>query len=503
MTNIKELKSLAAEIRVLFVEDEPELRASVLTYLQKIFAYVESASNGEEGLAAYQAGEFDLVLSDILMPKMNGLEMTQKIRDICPEQEVIIISAYSDPQYFIRAIEIGISAYIIKPVNYAQMNQTLYSSIQKITRFKENRLYRTHLEELVNKRTQALLAAEAEKSENFEQTLFALVSLIENRDIYTGGHSQRVATYSKLIAQAMQFSETECETIYRAGILHDVGKVATPDSVLLKPGKLNTLEYQLIQEHVNVGYRLLSQIPMYRELAEIMRYHHEHYDGSGYPYGLSGEQIPPLSRIMIVADAFDAMTTNRIYKSRKTIPDAIKELQTYAGTQFDPEVVRYAAYKFAQLDEIEQVSQTPSSQLEQQRFSYFFRDQLTGCYNHEYLNYMLQRNTETPVYNYITVLYLKNFHQVNQHYGWEKGDEVLIHIAQHLQTLDRDHLTFRIRGDDFAILSQQCLDDIEQQLSDLLNHLDDISIKLSTQIIELSQHPIKHFNALEQLLIEE
>ena len=161
---------------------------------------------------------------------------------------------------------------------------------------------------------QKILEQESLMSQNFEKTLEALVSIVEDRDSYTGGHSQRVATYSKMIAKEMGFSDEECELIYRAGKLHDIGKISTPDNVLLKPDKLSKLEYKLIKRHVEVSYAILSTIPMYKDIADIVISHHERYDGKGYPKGIGGDEITILGHVMIVADAFDAMTTNRIYK---------------------------------------------------------------------------------------------------------------------------------------------------------------------------------------------
>ena len=281
MINVKTLKLLASGFRVLYIEDELELRNAVGTYLRKIFNYVDTAESGQSGLKKFQENNYDIVITDILMPHMNGLEMAAKIKVLAPEQEIIIISAYAEPSYFLDAIRLGINGYIIKPVNYEQVNMTLYKTVNKLTRFQENIMYKEHLEEMVEKRTKALIELEEEKIRNFEKTLLAFVEMIEDRDTYTGGHSQRVADYSKLIAQKMGRSDAECDLLHQAGILHDIGKIVTPDSILLKPGKLNGLEYKLIQEHVKVGYDLLSKIPMYKEIAEIIFYHHEHYDGGG------------------------------------------------------------------------------------------------------------------------------------------------------------------------------------------------------------------------------
>jgi len=216
--------------------------------------------------------------------------------------------------------------------------------------------------------------------------------MIEGRDTYTGGHSQRVANYCRMIAEKMDCSPEECDLIYRAGILHDVGKITTPDAILLKPGKLSELEFKLIQEHVTESYRILLQIPMYKDMAEIIICHHERYDGQGYPNGVKSDEIPFLARIMIIADAFDAMTTNRIYKGRKDTLSAIEELKALSGKQFHPEVVESAVEVLSNIEAPEVINQLPTTEIEKERFSYFYRDQLTNAYNSDYLNFILNRN---------------------------------------------------------------------------------------------------------------
>ena len=181
-----------------------------------------------------------------------------------------------------------------------------------------------------------------ERISNYEEIILSLVDLIEKRDAYTAGHTRRVAHYSELIATRLGHSPEEIEKLKRAAILHDIGKIAIPDAVLLKPGSLTPLEYGRIKQHVEVGYETLSHINMYKELAEIMRHHHEHVDGSGYPLGLKGSQIPRLSQIMAAADSFDAMTTNRIYQPRKAVDVAREELRQLGGVYYDAEVANAA-----------------------------------------------------------------------------------------------------------------------------------------------------------------
>lgn len=496
MTDIKALKSLAGGFKVLYVEDEPEVRNSVGIYLQKIFDSVDIAEDGKEGLKKFQEHHYDIVITDIEMPRMNGLEMAAEMKVLVPDQEIIIISAYTDPAYFLDAIRLGINGYIIKPVNYEQINMTLYKSVENLTQFRENMMYKTHLEEMVEERTRELMVLERDKIRNFEKTLLALIEMIEARDSYTAGHSQRVAGYSRMIAQKMGRSDAECELLYQAGILHDIGKIVTPDSILLKPGKLNDLEYKLIQEHVKVGYDLLSKIPMYKEMAEIIAYHHEHYNGMGYPYGAKGEEIPFLSRIMIVADAFDAMTTNRIYKGKKDVAEAIEEIKVLSGKQFDPEVVETAVEILSKIEIPDSVNQLPMTEIEKERFAYFYRDQVTNAYNADYLIFILKRKNIEKKPCFLKMVSLHNLGLYNKNYGWEEGNKLLRKFVDLLQETYPFAQIFRIRGDDFVLSSKEYLC-IDANQFDPIEWLADNQILISIKEIDLSEDVLCHLGEIQ------
>jgi two-component system sensor histidine kinase TtrS len=293
---------------------------------------------------------------------------------------------------------------------------------------------------------------EQERISNYEETILSLVDMIEKRDTYTAGHTRRVAHYCELIAGHMGLPPEEIEKLKRAAILHDIGKIIIPDAVLLKPGQLTPLEYELIKQHAEVGYRTLIRIDMYKELAEIMRYHHEREDGSGYPQGLKDGQIPRLSKIMAAADAFDAMTTNRIYKPRKTVAVALDELRSLAGDHYDADIVEAACEALRDVEPPPVADQLPKTLLERQRFAYFFDDQLTGVHNASYLQFML-RNGLPSSYRLGYIVFLHHFSAVNAAKGWAAGNQVLADFAGQLVAAYPDALVFRIMGDDFVLLS--------------------------------------------------
>ncbi|MCL7487430.1 MAG: HD domain-containing protein [Desulfobulbaceae bacterium] len=293
----------------------------------------------------------------------------------------------------------------------------------------------------------------AERTANYEETIFSFVSMIELRDTYTAGHTQRVAHYCELIAREMGIELEQRKKVYKAAILHDIGKIATPDSVLLKPGRLTSLDYDLIKLHPVAGYEMLSNIDMYKDLAVIILHHHERHDGNGYPDGLQGDEIPFLSRIMAVGDAFDAMTTNRIYKARKKMSESLAELQIMSGKQFHPEIVQAAVKAFADVKVPAAINQLPATNLEKKRFSYFFNDKLTGLHNEDYLKIILN-NLDLNRYTCMYLLHLQNVPEYNKRHGWAGGNQLIKEFAAELQSSFADSLVFRAYGNDFAIVSQ-------------------------------------------------
>jgi HD-GYP domain-containing protein (c-di-GMP phosphodiesterase class II) len=336
-----------------------------------------------------------------------------------------------------------------------------------------------------------------EKINLYEQNLFSLVSLIEQRDNYTAGHGQRVGEYSRLIALQIGLSPTQQEELYRAGALHDIGKVAIPDSILLKPGALEPIERVLIEEHVNAGYNLLKRVDIFASIAEIVRYHHERLDGSGYPNKLSGDAIPLTSQIMAIADCFDAMTTNRIYKARKSLNEALAELASTRGIKFRSDIIDAALIALANVSLEANHSQRPTTLLEMERFSYFYKDSLTGVYTSAYLNFLFFE-PDFDQYRQLWLVNLGNISQFNKAYGWDKGDGLLKHYAQTLQEYYPQLPIIRFQGDDFIIFRK---DDKVPQIEDLYAHwLKEVGITVTVSIIALDSETVSNLENLQSRL---
>lgn len=339
------------------------------------------------------------------------------------------------------------------------------------------------------------------KIRNYEQNIFSMVSIIEKRDRYTAGHTQRVADYSVLIAKEMGYSEKDLDELYRACMLHDIGKISTPDVILLKPGNLSKIEREIIQEHVVSSYDILKQIDIYKEIAEIVRYHHERYDGEGYPYKLKGDQVPISSQIMTLADAFDAMTTNRIYKARKSIGTALTELEDLSGTQFNPDIVKKALIALKDVKVDLDINQIPQTTLEKQRFAYFYSDPITEMYNREYLEYMLTYN-HVNLYNLRCVhnISLKHFSKYNKKHGWDEGDKILKKVGKVLKDITgEDGFVFRIFGDNFTVLNKKHLE-LEKHLYKIDNILKDKDISYVHKHYDMQKDHIHSINDLERVI---
>lgn len=237
------------------------------------------------------------------------------------------------------------------------------------------------LEQEIKEQTEENLRLQEEKLFQYKEVIYSIVDLMEKRDSYTAGHTRRVAEYSLLIGEELNLSKEELSILEESSMLHDIGKIVIPDSILLKPQKLNKFEFDIIKDHVSIGADILSHFTNYEKLRECMMYHHERFDGKGYPFGKKGEEIPLLSRIMIIADAFDAMTTNRIYKPRKEVSEAIQELIAFKGTQFDPAITDIAIKVLKNVKIDTTINQLPQDNHAHEKMAYFFKDRQTGFYN--------------------------------------------------------------------------------------------------------------------------
>jgi putative nucleotidyltransferase with HDIG domain len=331
-----------ASDRILVVDDEAAIREIVCSMLVGANFQACQASNGVEALALLESGEkFDLVLSDLLMPGMDGTTLLERAKEKCPDVPVVMVTTVSDIQVALQALRHGAYDYLPKPFEREQLLATVRRALENRRLKRENDAYRSNLEAMVAARTQQLKAAVGDLERSYDITLEALGEALDLRDAETEGHSRRVTAFTIAIAKRMGLPKDEINVIARGAFLHDIGKMAIPDNILLKPGKLTPEEVEVMKEHAWYGYKILSKIPFLTKAAEIVYAHQEKYDGTGYPRGLKGEDIPLGARIFSIADTLDAMTSDRPYRAKQTIQAAQKEIELWAGRQFDPEIVKY------------------------------------------------------------------------------------------------------------------------------------------------------------------
>lgn len=328
-----------ASNRILIVDDEEAIREVVSSILEAQGYQCSTASNGREALDVLKEKSFDLVLSDMVMPEMDGMQLLRKLREKDPDLPVVMVTAMHDLSTAIDAIRHGAYDYILKPFEKNQLFLSISRALEHRRVVVENRDYQHNLEKLVEKRTGELRRALSQLEQSYDQTLQALGRALDLKDAETQGHCERVTAFTIAIAKAMHIDPTMLPHIARAAFLHDIGKMAIPDRILRKPGPLDDDERTIMRTHCEIGYDMVVKIPFLREAAEIVLSHQEYFDGSGYPRGLRGEAIPLGARIFAVADALDAMISDRPYRKALPIDHARKEILRCSGTQFDPKVV--------------------------------------------------------------------------------------------------------------------------------------------------------------------
>ena len=315
--------------KILLVDDEP----ANLRLLERLFRRdyeVMSAASGEDALRLLAQHDAALIITDQRMPGMTGVELLKRTAGMRPHMVRIILTGYTDMEALVDAINCGqIYRYIAKPWDNGDLRLTV---AQALKHYEANRS-RYEAEE-ANRRLAGRLQAMT------EGVVRAIADTLEAKDRYVYGHARRVSGYATAIGRRMRLSVNTLEQISLAALLHDVGKISTPDSILLKPAALTEEERAVVRLHSERGARLLGAIPEMEEVAAGVRHHHENYDGSGYPNGLAGERIPLAARVIRVADAYDAMTSPRPFRDALDHEAAVRELTKGAGKQFDPEVVR-------------------------------------------------------------------------------------------------------------------------------------------------------------------
>ena len=334
--------------QILIVDDEAHIRTLLRRFLEREGHECVTAHSADEAWEQLRTNSFELVLSEVNMPETSGLELAPRIAEEYPDTPVVMVTGVDDPAVATMAVEAGAYGYIIKPFVPNEIVIGVAGALRRRELELSNRRHQEELEALVAERTKEVQETLAQLQEANvllrqvqEETIQRLSIASEYRDEETGAHIHRISHYTKLLAELLDQTPEYVERIRLASPLHDVGKIATPDAILRKPGKHTPEEWEIMKTHAESGYRILSGsgFPVLDMAAEIALTHHEKWDGSGYPHGLKGQAIPLSGRLTAVADVFDALSTERVYKPAFSLEKCLAIIKEGRGTHLDPEIV--------------------------------------------------------------------------------------------------------------------------------------------------------------------
>ena len=326
---------------ILVVDDEQTIRSFLKQVLIGEGYHCDEAGNVEEALEKLKRDAIDLVLLDIKMPGRSGLELLPEIRASFPDTAVVMATAMNDSSVAVQCMKQGAYDYVAKPFSLDDVVLSVERALRRRRLELENRAYQQHLEELVSEKTKELREALDRIKLASLDTIYRLARAAEYRDADTGAHIERIGRFSAAIARQLNLENSEVENMLYAAPMHDVGKIAVPDRILLKSSSLDSDEWEIMRRHTTIGAEILQGSDAeFIRLAEVIALtHHEKWDGSGYPRGLTGSQIPLAGRIVAIADVFDALTSARPYKEPFSVTASLDIVRKERGVHFDPDVV--------------------------------------------------------------------------------------------------------------------------------------------------------------------
>ena len=314
--------------KIIAIDDDPGILDSLTVVLKRNGYSLVTFTNPIEAIEELKNNNYDLLLLDFIMSPLHGDQVVAEIRKFDKDLYILLLTGHKDLAPPLDTIkQLDIQGYCEKSDNFDQLLLLIESGLKAIEQRKTISEMNTKLED-----------ANKKLKKSYLDIVQSLRATVEAKDSYTRGHSDRVSAYSVLLGKYLKLSDSELETLRIGGLFHDVGKIGIPDTILLKNGKLTDEEYAEIKKHPQIGVDILGDSDMFKDIIPFVKYHHERFDGRGYPEGLSGENIPFIARIAAVADAFDAMSSRRVY--RDSLPTEIvrEEIFKNLGTQFDPEI---------------------------------------------------------------------------------------------------------------------------------------------------------------------
>ncbi len=332
-------KGQLMEERILIVDDEEMICSIFSRRLTREGYSCVTAQNGKEALHHFYKDSFSLVISDVRMPEMDGIELLKEVRAVHPGILMIMVTAYPEIDLALEAMRLGAYDFIVKPADLELVVLSVKRAFEKKRLENEVEIYHRNLERLVEERTVKLQQAYRTLKKAYLDSVKVLAEAIDAKDPYTRGHSDRVRRMSLQIATSLGFTEERIEILEYGALLHDIGKIGIKDEILRKPEALSPEEYHIIQEHPLIGVKIVEGIEFFKDKIPMIRNHHEHFDGHGYPDGLMGESIPLEARIIAVPDAFDAMASLRPHRKDMSLEAILSEMERHRGKQFDPNIL--------------------------------------------------------------------------------------------------------------------------------------------------------------------
>jgi cyclic di-GMP phosphodiesterase len=326
--------------RILVVEDDDTTREFLVSILASAGYGCREAGDGRAALKLLESGvEFDLILSNFVMPGMSGDELLKRVRAEYPDIPFVMETGVQDLASRVAVMRDGAYDYLVKPLDRLDLLAAVHRALEYRRLKLENRAYQANLEKLVSARTEQLRQAVTTLERSYDISLEFIGDAMDLRDGESTGHSKRVTAFAICIARRMGVCTDQIRTIARGAFLHDIGKLAIPGAIVFNPGPLTVDEMAVMYQHCVKGYEITRKVPFLAEAAEIVYSHHERYDGTGYPRGLKGEQIPLGARIVAIANTLDAITSNLPHRPAQSVAAAREEIQRCSGTQFDPAIV--------------------------------------------------------------------------------------------------------------------------------------------------------------------
>ncbi len=325
-------------VQVLVVDDEEPIREALKKYLTHQQFEVYAAGSGDEALQQLQRHRIALMLCDVRMPGTSGIDLVPKALEVAPDLAILMLSAVNDATSAVMCMQRGAMDYLTKPIELVNLGLAVQRALKRQQVLLEDRELSQWLKEEVTTRTVELQRERMKIERISVVTLEALVNALEAKDPYMRGHSARVADLAATIAHQLGMPEEAVEHVRTAGRLHDIGKIGTRESVLNKQGPLTQEEFEHVKQHVIIGSQILAPLTRHTDISGAVRSHHERWDGTGYPDGLSGEAIPLSARVIGAAEIFDALCTPRPYQEKMAPQQAVERMADLAGTVVDPKV---------------------------------------------------------------------------------------------------------------------------------------------------------------------